>query len=258
MTDGVFHHFERAIVREPSVNLGDGLTTTDLEPPDFARALRQHAAYVEALRSAGLDVITLPTAGHPDGHFVEDTALVFPEVAVITRPGMAVRRPECEAIAAALTPLREVRTIDAPGRLDGGDVLIVGRRCFVGLSARTDTAGVAQLEEVIAAFGYSVVAVDVGAGLHLKSSVNLVDETTLLATPALAELACLAGLEVLVVPPDEAYAANVVRVNESLLVPAGFARTRELLSATDARIVPLDVSEFHCMDGGLTCLSLRF
>ena len=258
-SSGVMHRFRHAIVREPAANFGQGLTTVDLGAPDFERCRQQHGAYVAALRELGLDVEVLPAdPGHPDAHFVEDVAVVTPEVAVITRPGAQSRRGEVDAIARRLERHRPLRRIDSPGTLDGGDVLMVGRRCFVGRSARTNDAGIAQLASILADHGYRTTAVDVGAGLHLKSDLNLVTEDTLVATADLSGRPELADFKVIVVPEDERYAANVVRINDALLMPAGYPATRRLLAPTGLQIIELETSELRRMDGGLTCLSLRF
>jgi dimethylargininase len=251
--------FTRAIVRTPGANAGAGLTSAALGQPDLAKLLAQHATYVAALEELGLRVETLPPlAGHPDAYFVEDAALVFAELAVVTRPGAEGRRGEADAIVPALARHRPLQRLRAPATLDGGDVLVVGRTVFVGLSARTNAAGAAQLTELLAPHGYRVVPVPVPAGLHLKSGVTSAGEEVLLATEALAGRPEFAGNRVLVVPPGEEYAANVLALEGAVLMPDGFPRTHALLARLGVPLRVLDQSEVRKMDGALTCLSLRF
>lgn len=252
--------FTHAIVRVPCENFAAGLTTsTHLGAPDYDLMLRQHDAYVDALRGAGLTVITLPPENDfPDAHFVEDTAVVVPEVAVITNPGAPARRGEERTVAPTLGRYKRLARIEGPGTLDGGDVLLVDRHFFVGLSERTNEEGARQFAEVMGAYGYTVDAVPVGRGLHFKSGVNHVGGRTLLVTPGFADLPALAGYEALVTPEGEDYAANTLYVNGTLLTPAGFPGVRRLLDGLGLPVVELDMSETRKMDGGLTCLSLRF
>jgi dimethylargininase len=250
--------FTRAICRRPSPDLAKGLTTADLGAPDPELALAQHAAYVSALEGLGLRVTVLePLPGFPDAHFVEDTAVVLPEVAVIARPGHPSRRGETGPISDVLAEHRPLHIIEPPGALDGGDVLRIDRTIFVGLSARTDEHGAAQLAAIVEPHGYRCVPVPVRTGLHLKSSVNELDRA-LLATAEYASNALLAGYEIVVVPTGEEYAANTLRIGDHLLTPAGFPGTRAALERTGRSIVEIDLSEMRKMDGGLTCLSLRF
>jgi len=226
--------FTRALCRLPGPDAGAGLTTAGLGPPDQARLLAQHAAYVAALRALGLEVTVLPPLpGLPDAYFIEDPAVVVPELAVVTRPGAPARRGEVAALAPALAAHRPLAAIEPPATLDGGDVLVVGRRVLVGRSERTS------------------------AGLHLKSSVSWVGGDALVVAHGFAARAALAGFRLLELDPAEGDAANVLWVNGSLLLPAGFPRTRALLATLGLPLVALDTSEIRKMDGGLTCLSLR-
>lgn len=250
--------FTNAVLRLPGPNLGEGLTTAAMGAPDHALALAQHARYVTALEEAGVRTTVLePLSAFPDAHFVEDAAVVTPEVAVIARLGAPPRRGEEAFIEPALARHRSTVRIREPGTLDGGDVLVAGRRVLVGLSERTNERGAIQLRETLSPLGYEVVAVAVGGGLHLKSSVNLVSEETLLVARAFVGHPALAGFRQLAVAAGDEYSANVLWVNERLLMPAGFPRTRALLEPIGTPIVELDVSEFRKMDGGLTCLSIR-
>jgi dimethylargininase len=251
--------FSHAILRRPAPDMASGLTTAHLGPPDYIRALEQFEAYADALTHCGLSVTILPVLdGFPDAHFVEDTAVVTPEVAIITRPGAPSRKGEEVSIRTALAPFRPIRTIEAPGTIDGGDVLVAGRHVFIGLSERTNSAGSGQLEALLNPFGYTCTAIPVSAGLHFKSSVNQVAADTLLTTHAFAGHPALGTFKRIVVDDVEAYAGNTLLVNGHLIVPAGFPDTREKLAVLGMPIIELDTSEFRKMDGGLTCLSLRF
>lgn len=252
-----------AILRTPSAGFARGLTTVDWArrggPPNHARLLEQHAAYADALRRAGVGIELLPAlAAFPDAHFVEDVAIVLDDLAIITRPGAESRRGEADHIAPALERHRPTARVDAPARLDGGDVLVVGETILVGRSARTDASGVEALAAMAEPRGYRVIPVPVGAGLHFKSSVNLVAPGVLLATRAWAGRPELAAFEVLVVPEDEVYAANALRVNDTVLVADGHPGTAAILRDHGLFVETVPMSESMKMDGGLTCLSLRF
>ncbi len=257
--------FTRALVRLPDDNFADGLTASCLGPPNVAQARAQHANYVWALEACGLTVTRLePDSRHPDGTFVEDTALVTTRGVLLTRPGAESRRGEVAAIAHALEecfPAAETETIHAPGTLDAGDVGEADGHFFIGISARTNVAGAQQLALWLAARGFTSTTVDIRALpglLHLKSGFAHLGGRQLAAVGALAAHPALHGWDVQLVPTGEDYAANCVRVNDVVLVPAGFPQTSALLRAAGLRVVELDVSEFRKMDGGLSCLSLRW
>lgn len=251
--------FTHAITRKPGPDFADGITTADLGRPDYATMLAQHTIYVNVMRSLGLMVVELDALpGHPDAYFVEDVAVLTPEVAIITRPGAAARQGEEEPMALVLARYRPLARIEAPGTLDGGDVLLVDRHCFVGVSERTNEAGANQLAQILAKYGYECTAVPLTAGLHFKSSVNHVGGQTLLVTADFAGRPELEGYEQIVVPDGEEAAANVLGVNGRLLIPMGYRQTRQKLVDWGANVLELDVSEAAKMDGGLTCMSLRF
>jgi dimethylargininase len=245
--------FTRALVRPPGNNFAAGLTTAGLGRPDLALARAQHAAYVAALESCGLAVTRLPAdETHPDATFVEDTALVTARGALLTRPGAESRRGEVAAINRALAeffPAAETEAIRAPGTLDAGDVCEADGHFFIGLSARTNADGAAQLAAWLARRGFTSATVALDATLGGRR---------LLAVDALAGHPTLRGWEVLRAPAAEDYAANCVRVNDTVCAPAGFPQTATLLRAVGLRVVELDVSEFRKQDGGLSCLSLRW
>jgi len=251
--------FTHAIVRRPGRDFGLGITTQGLGPPSYALMVEQHGAYVEALRSLGLQVEVLdPLPDHPDAHFVEDAAVVTPALAVLTRPGAEARRGEVPSIEAALARHRPTARIEAPGTLDGGDVLVADGHVFVGLSGRTNREGAAQLGRHLEAQGFTWEPVEVGAGLHLKSGVNWLGGGVLLATKAFASLPPFRPYRIVAAERGEDYAANTLWINGCLLTPAGFGGTRRKLDDLGMRVVELDMSEARKMDGGLTCLSLRF
>ena len=252
------HEVTRAIARRPTRNAGDGLTSADLGAPDVERMCAQHARYVRVLESLGVEVTVIDgDEAYPDGCFVEDTAVVTPEVAVLTRPGAPSRRGEVDAIEPLLAEHRLIERIVAPGTVDGGDVLVVGERVLIGLSARTNEAGAGQLREILESRARRCIIVPAGEGLHLKSSVNALGAECLLVTQAFADCDALDGFERVVVPAGESYAGNSLWLNDRAIVPAGFPATRSLIEALGADVVEIDVGEFRKMDGGLTCLSIR-
>jgi len=252
--------FTQAIARKPGKNFARGLTTAvSVTPPRYDLLLQQHAAYLETLKSCGLEVTILdPLPDYPDAYFVEDTAVATPDVAVITNPGAATRNGEEESMIPVLAGFRKIERILAPGTVDGGDVLQVGSHFFIGLSERTNKEGAGQLCRILESFGNTWATVEVGAGLHFKSSVNYVGQNTLLVTPEFAERAELRGYDKIVLENAEAYAANTLLVNEHLLFPAGFPATRQKLEVLGFKIIELETSEVRKMDGGLTCMSIRF
>jgi len=251
--------FTHAITRKPGVNFSRGITTAENESHSYELIVDQHAAYLETLRSFGLEVIVLDSLpDYPDAYFVEDTAVVTPQVAVVTIPGATSRRGETDAIAPVLADYREIKRIQPPATIDGGDVLKVGNHFVIGISERTNTEGAEQLGKILQPFGYTWTTVPVRSGLHLKSSVNLVGDNTLLLSRKFTDLQKLRRFERIIVEEDERPACNTLWINDHLMVPKGFPATRKKLEATRADIVELSVSEINKMDGGLTCMSLRF
>ena len=257
------HRFTRAIVRPLSDSFTDGLTTVSLGVPELPRARAQWGAYVEALEQCGLAVERLPELPTcPDGTFVEDTAVLLPGLAVLTRPGAPSRAPEVDAMRSAVAGTGlSVREILAPGTLDGGDVCEHGAHLFIGLSHRTNAEGARQLAAFAAEVGMTASTIDIRDRsdiLHLKSGLVSVDDALLVAIPGLSTHPAIAGMPVLVVDAQEAYAANCVRVNDRVLVADGFPVLCAALSDRGFDPLPLAMSEFQKMDGGLSCLSLRF
>jgi dimethylargininase len=250
----------RALTRDVSPSLADcELTYLDREPIDVGRAREQHAAYCAALAGLGLDVIRLPgDAALPDCCFVEDNAVVVNELAVMASMGAASRRGELPAVEDALSRDRTIARIALPARLDGGDVLVVGRRVFVGRSQRTDAAGALALAAALAPFGYAVTPVAVASCLHLKSAVTCLDGDTLVANPAWVDIEPFSGYSVIRVDDAEDAAANVLPVGGKVLAHQGFPRTLDRLDARGYDVLPVDVSEFLKAEAGVTCKSIVY
>ncbi len=235
------------------------LTHIPRVPVDYARTVRQHREYEAALREAGCRVVSLPPEPDlADSVFVEDVAVVFDEVALLARPGVESRRPEVEKIAPALREYRELLTIEAPGTLEGGDVLRIGRTVYVGLSGRTNQAGFDQLRAGVSRHGYSAVPVEVRGCLHLKSAVTQVAADTVLINPGWVTPATFGGIRAIEVDPGEAYGANGLRVGDGLIYPTSFPRTQERLLRLGIQVLAVDVSELQKAEGAVTCCSLVF
>jgi dimethylargininase len=255
--------FTRAIVRPPAPNFSQGLTSAGLGAPDYERALEQHEAYCSALMQCGLRIIALaPDENYPDSTFVEDTAVLTDRYAVLMRPGAPSRAGEVASMRRALAEFfPDLDTIEAPGTIDGGDVCAAGNHFFIGLSERTNEAGAQQLTELLRPFGYTCSSVDIrneSSVLHLKSGVASLRGNRLVVTEAFAGRAEFVGYDQVIVNSSEAYAANCVRVNEQVLVASGYSAFEEKLRELGYQTIALEVSEFQKMDGGLSCLSLRF
>lgn len=228
-------------------------------PIDWERAVRQHAAYEQALRDLGCRVERLPeTPDLPDSVFVEDTAVVVEQLAIIARPGVESRRAEVETAAAALGPYRRLAFIEPPGTLDGGDVLVTPARVFVGASARTNAEGARRLAEILAPIGYDVTSVPIRNCLHLKSAVTLASHATLLLNPDWIDAAIFGGFTLVHVDPAEPSAANVLRVGRRVLCAAEYPRTRARLEAAGLETCAVEASELAKAEGGLTCCSVIF
>lgn len=235
------------------------LTHIAREPIDVARAQAEHHDYEQHLTALGATVRRLPAEpALPDGVFVEDTAVVLDEVAVITRPGAESRRTETASVAAELAAHRPTIAIEAPGTLDGGDVLVADRRVFVGRSSRSNAEGIAQLGRALAPHGYSVTAVPVGRCLHLKSAVTCIAPQTLLINPDWVPRETFGGYRLLAVDPVEPMAANALTVRGAILHPSQHRRTRARLEAEGFLVVPVSLGELAKAEGGVTCCSLVF
>jgi dimethylargininase len=228
-------------------------------PIDHARAVTQHAMYEQCLMELGCRVQRIPAdASMPDAVFIEDTAVVVDELAVITRPGARSRRPETEAVSAALAPYRSRAIIEAPGTLDGGDVLRIGRTFFVGDSARSNRDGIAQLGELLAPLDYRVVPVTTRDCLHLKTAATVAAPGIVVLNPDWVDRAVFGAVAVVEVDPAEPFAGNVLRVGEATISAAAFPRTIRRLEELGIDVRALDMSEFAKAEGGVTCCSVVF
>ncbi len=249
-----------AITRAVSPTLAEcELTHRPRDPINVAKAVAEHACYEEALRSLGATVVHAPPEPTlPDAVFVEDTALALDEVAVITRPGAATRRLEIESMARVLGAYKPLVRIQPPGTLDGGDVLRVGRRLYVGLSSRTNRAGIAQLGTLLDNWGYEVIPVPVSGCLHLKSAVTEVREDLLLINDRWVGSECFGSVEMVTVAPAEPDGANALRIGAAVIYPAHHPDTAERLERAGVRVVPVPCGELAKAEGGVTCCSVLF
>ena len=235
------------------------LTHLERTPIDLARARQQHHAYENVLRRLGVQVQSLPEEpGLPDSVFVEDIAIVLDECALLTRPGAISRQAETSSIAAALAPYRVLYQIQAPGTLDGGDVLVASQTIYAGLSSRTNQAAIDQLRGFTEPHGYTVKEVRLSGCLHLKSSVTLVAANTLLVNPAWVEPLNFQAFKKIEIHPSEPYAANALLVGACVLYQPAFPRTRERLESAGIHPLLVDASELGKAEGALTCCSLIF
>jgi dimethylargininase len=249
-----------ALTRDVSHRIAEcELTFIDRQPIDFLRAVQQHSEYRQLLRDLGAVVIDLPRDDRcPDCCFLEDTALVLDEIAVITRPGTETRLQEVDGVAPTVMKYRNVVRIDAPGTLEGGDILRMGRNLFVGLSARTNQHGIAQLRNAVQTYGYIVIAVELKGALHLKSVCTALDDNTVLADRRLFDTSAFSEYRMIEVPAAEPSAANVLRINGAICMHAAFHQTAELLQTHGFEVRTVDVSEFLKAEAALTCMSIPF
>jgi dimethylargininase len=261
--------FTKAITRLPGSNYQDGLTTVNLGLPDFQKTLAEHANYLKALKQCGLALTELPSdLRFPDGTFVEDTAILLPESsqighgAILTHPGAESRAGEVVDMELTLKQFfPELAHISAPGSLDGGDICEAGSHFLIGISLRTNEAGARQLASWLSARGFTSSFVDVRQTpgiLHLKSGISYIGDNRLVVIDALAAHPAFKGYELVHVAQGEEYAANCIRVNDYILIAAGFPKFEATLRRLGYKLIVLEMSEFQKMDGGLSCLSLRF
>ncbi|MCG2589713.1 dimethylarginine dimethylaminohydrolase family protein [Rhodohalobacter sulfatireducens] len=252
--------FSNAIIRKPGKSFENGLTSADLGAPDLELALVQHQSYQNALADCGLDVTVLPKdEDFPDSTFVEDTALLTPDCAVITNPGAPSRKGEIVKIREIISEFySEIMEIKDPGRLDAGDILTVGNHHYIGLSKRSNREGADQLIRILNQFGMTGSVIEIDKILHLKTGVSYLQNNNLVVCSELEHKSEFNNFHKIVVSEKEAYAANCVWINEYVLVPAGYPTTTQKISELGYPVIELEMSEFQKMDGGLSCLSLRF
>ena len=252
-----------AILRRPAANFAEGLTTVSLGKPRFVKVDRQYQGYCDALAQCGVALTILEAdPDHPDSTFVEDTAVLIGTQAILTRPGAKSRESEVKSIRETLAQFfSSFAEIQAPATLDGGDICEAENHFFIGLSRRTNEEGATQLAEILAGEGYTSSVVDIRAMktiLHLKSGVAYLGSNHLIVMEEMASRKEFAGYDLIRVKAEESYAANCVRINDSVLIPSGYSALKSDLEQLGYSIIPLEMSEFQKMDGGLSCLSLRF
>ncbi len=252
-----------AIVKTPTPRLVDACELTFLEriPIDFEHALAQHAGYRQALEHAGARVVTLDASPDlPDSVFVEDTAVILDELAIITLPGAPSRLPETALMEPVIGRYRRLEHIHAPGTVDGGDALLIGRTLFIGVSTRTNAEGIRQLEQIAQPLGYAVIPVPVLGSLHLKTACTALNATTVLLNPGWIDIEPFKGYERIPVPADEPFGAAVLPIATNLIANAAFPRTLDLIAphcqSSGVQLISANISEFNKAEAGLTCLSL--
>lgn len=251
-----------AIVKRPGKSMVDGISKGDLGKPDYEKAVIQHNYYIEALEKAGLEVTVLEAdEDYPDSVFVEDPAIVTNDFSVITNPGADSRKGETEAIESAIKEFyfkENIHRIKSPGILDGGDVIQVNDLLYVGISDRTNKAGFEQLSKIAANYGYNTLGIEIDDLLHLKSGATYIGDDTVLITAYFLGMPEFLRYNQIILGNSEEYAANSVRINDYLIMPSGYPMAKSKLETAGFKLITLDVSEFRKLDGGLSCLSLRF
>lgn len=250
--------FTKAITRKPGRNFANGITTSNLGKPDFRKALGQHASYCNALKKCGLNVTILEAdETYPDGCFVEDTAIVTEKMAIITKPGNPTRRGEEKKISEILLKLKKkLEHIELPGNVDGGDIMRVGDHFYIGMSKRTNQEGAKQLAEIFSKYGYSASEIPVESVLHLKTGITYLGDNNFISIDAFSK--DFESSNVIKLDQDENYSANCLLINNYLLIPKGFPKSKQKILELAYNIIEIEMSEFRKMDGGLTCLSLLF
>lgn len=255
--------FRNVIVRTPGRSITDGITSSpELGKPDYHLALEQHRDYIRALESCGVNVTVLePLEEYPDSCFVEDTAVITRNCAIITNPGAPSRKGEVQFMAKVLKgffPEDRIEFIRSPGTLEGGDVMMVGDHFYVGLSARTNQEGIDQFLSILRRHGLSGSHVPLREVLHLKTGVNYIENNNLLVSGEFVDSPEFSRFNRIVVPPEEAYGANCIWVNGTVIVPKGYPTVEGSIRDLGYPVITVDTSEFRKIDGGLSCLSLRF
>lgn len=254
------HHYTKAIVRTPCKNMVHGITQAGSGTPDYELALRQHRNYIDALTECGLEVRILPPdETFPDSVFVEDVAVLTPSCAIITRPAPLSRQGETTIIRnVLLSYYPAVEQITQPGTIEGGDVMKVGSHFYIGLSERTNAEGAAQFIRILKKYGMTGSTVNFRQFLHLKTGVSFPGGNHLLAAGEFINHPTFSAFNILIIPEEESYAANCIRVNDFIILPEGYRMVKKMLESAGYRVKTVDVSEFRKLDGGVSCLSLRF
>ena len=252
--------FSKAIVRTPGKSMINGLTTSHLGMPDYEKAIIQHHAYIEVLQKCGLDVTVLEMdEAFPDSTFIEDTALFTPHCAIITNPGAFSRKGEIEQIKIVAQQFySSIETIQAPGTVEAGDIMMVGDHYYIGLSARTNRSGAEQMIAILEKYGLHGSTIELEKVLHLKTGLSYLENNNLLVSGEFTTMPQFENFNKIEVPDNESAAANCIWVNDTVIIPAGFPATKNKISQLKYTVVELEISEFAKLDGGLSCLSLRF
>tara|TARA_R110001583_G_scaffold21807_2_gene82495 strand:- start:46940 stop:47701 length:762 start_codon:yes stop_codon:yes gene_type:complete len=252
--------FKKAIVRKPGKSMLKGLTTAELGLPDYEKALVQHAEYVKVLKECGLEVTVLEAdEKYPDSTFVEDVALLTSECAIITNPGALSRRGEIVEIKNVLKEhYSNIEEVKEPGRVEAGDIMMVGSHFYIGLSERTNKKGAEQVIEYLEKYGMKGMTVSLEEVLHLKTGLAYLERNNLVACGEFLSKEEFQGFNILEIDEDESYAANCIWVNDTVIMPKGYPKAKEVIKSAGYVVKEVDVSEFKKLDGGLSCLSLRF
>jgi len=252
--------FTKAIVRQPGKNIVNGITSAKLGIPNYIKTISQHKQYVNALLKCGLDVINLkPDEKFPDSTFIEDTALLTPKCAIIMHPGAKSRRGETEAVFDLLkTHFSIIEEIKPPGTIEGGDIMMARSDYYIGISGRTNEDGANQLIEILNKYGLNGSIIKLGNMLHLKTGLAYLENNNLLTAGEFINNKTFSKFNRIIIPDEESYAANCIWVNDTVIVPEGYPKVRGLIKKAGYKTIMVDVSEFRKLDGGLSCLSLRF
>jgi dimethylargininase len=253
--------FTKAIVRTPGKSLVNGLSDSKhLGTPDYSKAIIQHQQYIEALKSCGLTITVLdPCEEYPDSTFVEDVALITPKCTIMTRPGADSRRGEVTKMTKTLeSQFNNLEYIESPGTIEAGDIMMVGDHYYVGLSERTNLQGAEQLIAILVRYGLKGSTVRLTEVLHLKTGLSYLENNRLVVCGEFKNAPVFSGFEQIEIPESESYAANCIWVNDNVIIPSGYPITKQKVSATGYNVLEVDVSEFKKLDGGLSCLSLRY
>jgi len=252
--------FSNAIVRIPGKSMAEGLTTAKLGIPDYQKAIKQHEKYVSALKECGLIVEELEADERfPDSTFVEDVALLTPHCAIITNPGAPSRKGEIAAIKKVIQSYyTDIEEISVPGTVEAGDIMMVGDHYYIGLSDRTNKNGAEQVMQILKRYGMTGSVIEVGEVLHLKTGMSYLENNTIVACGEFLSHPELEKFTMIEVPENESYAANCIWVNGTVIIPEGFPVTKQNIEKAGYTTIAVNVSEFEKLDGGLSCLSLRF
>ena len=247
-----------AITRDVSPRFNEcEITHIERSPIDVHIARAQHHTYVQALKELGCAVLELPAEDDlPDSVFVEDTAVILRDVAILTRPGADSRKPETDSIASALAPYREIVRIQPPATVDGGDILVLGKKIYVGMSSRSSLAAVTQMNNLLGKYGYETQGVELHDCLHLKSAVTRVDDETLLINRKWVDVENFEGRKLIDIDPSEPFAANCLPINNMIIYPTAFPKTTSRLEASGYQVQPVNVDELAKAEGAVTCCSL--